>query len=505
MIVTRVIDQHIRDEILDSNHNHYLISASAGSGKTTILVEKAFSMIEKHLIKPYQQIAMITFTRLATRQIRDKVKEYLLKLNKNEKYLNSIKIITTESFILSEVIKPFIRDAFGKEFPRGEELIQNYNSRFSNFDAGLLQVKSQKVVGSLADRTRNFTYQLGLAVLKKSTNAQKYLKARFPVIMIDEYQDVDSDMHQLFMYLKNDLKIRLVIVGDIKQMLYEFRGAKEEIMKSLKENNEFKSYQLIHNFRSHLSIVNYSYQFFKDELEIPNIECGENRIRFYSQQESLEENIFNFINENSSTVNDTFAYLFARRPIWEEEKGDWEKYNFLFVDKTPLDSSFPNYDVLEPVLKLHFDYENYNIYNFLDELNVGITNSTLNKAHSIKEALKIDNNKVLKIVEQLTGRILLEEEKNYFVETLEEQYRVNFLSEKPKRLALTIHGAKGLEFDHVFINANSFFDFNGNFLKQNHYVSITRPKKSLHIVINDGYESLLKELGISVEYTKHIY
>ncbi|MEK4495502.1 UvrD-helicase domain-containing protein [Ureibacillus sp. FSL W8-0352] len=502
--MTRIIDQNIRDDIINSDHKHYLISASAGSGKTTILVKKAFSMIEKHLIRPYQQIAMITFTRLATRQIRDKVKEYLIKLNKKEKYLNSIKIITTESFILSEVIKPFIRDAFGKEFPRGEELIQNYNSRFNNFDEGLLQVKLQKVVGSYLNSTRNFTYQLGLKVLKKSTNAQKYLKARFPVIMIDEYQDVDYDMHQLFMYLKNDLKIRLVIVGDIKQMLYGFRGANEEIMKSLEDDSELKNYKLVHNFRSHLSIVNYSYQFFKDELDVPDIEYEENRIRFYSQQESLNENIFKFLNENSSTENDTFAYLFARRSIWEDEKSDWEKYNFLFVDRTPLDSSFPNFDVLEPVLKLHFDNKNYNIYNFLDDLNTEITNSTVNKAHSIKKAIKVDNNKVLKIVEQLTGRILLEEEKENFRKTLEEKYKVNFLSKKPKKLALTIHGAKGLEFDHVFINADSFFDLRGNFLKQNHYVSITRPKKSLHIVINDGYESLLKELGILAEYTLHI-
>jgi superfamily I DNA/RNA helicase len=260
----------------------------------------------------------------------------------------------------------------------------------------------------------------------------------------------------------------------------------------------------IHNFRSHLSIVNYSYQFFKDELDVPDIEYEENRIRFYSQQESLNENIFKFLNENSSTENDTFAYLFARRSIWEDEKSDWEKYNFLFVDRTPLDSSFPNFDVLEPVLKLHFDNKNYNIYNFLDDLNTEITNSTVNKAHSIKKAIKVDNNKVLKIVEQLTGRILLEEEKENFRKTLEEKYKVNFLSKKPKKLALTIHGAKGLEFDHVFINADSFFDLRGNFLKQNHYVSITRPKKSLHIVINDGYESLLKELGILAEYTLHI-
>ncbi|GAA0607707.1 hypothetical protein GCM10009001_26290 [Virgibacillus siamensis] len=490
-----IIDQNTRDEILASNHPHYLISASAGSGKTTILVEKAFAMIEKKLIQPYQQIAMITFTRLATRQIKDKVKELLpMESTDNKHYLKAIKVITTESFILSEVIKPFIRDAFGKEFPSGEDFVQNYNNiyKFDDFDKGLLQMKGQNVIGSYRDNNKNFTYQLGLEILKKSLNAQRYLKARFQVVMVDEYQDVDYDMHHLYMYLKDELKIRLVIVGDLKQMLYGFRGADAEIMKSLEDDYEFNNYRLIHNFRSHLSIVNYSYQFFEQSLDIPH---EENRIRYYSNLDVLK-NINMFISE-PSTKDDAFVYLFARRNQWGRERTYWENKGFVFIDKTPLNSSYPNYEVLEPVLKLYFDSSHYNIYSMLDDLDVEIKSSTVRKAELLQENLNIDTIKALKQIEEITDRNLLEVEKQNFFETLDKQYSVNFIAEKPKKLALTIHSAKGLEFEHVFINADSFFDFHNNFAKQNHYVAITRAKESLHIVKNGLYESVLNGLGIN--------
>lgn len=46
------------------------------------------------------------------------------------------------------------------------------------------------------------------------------------MIFIDEYQDSDSMMHELFMYLNSELGIDIFIVGDVKQAIYLWRGAK---------------------------------------------------------------------------------------------------------------------------------------------------------------------------------------------------------------------------------------------------------------------------------------
>ncbi|WP_191126261.1 UvrD-helicase domain-containing protein [Cerasibacillus terrae] len=496
----RIFDQSERDEILNSNHPHYVISASAGSGKTTMLVDKAFSIIDRKIIKPFQQIAMITFTRLATRQVNEqiqkKMNESLITDKKKSNYYKHFRVSTTESFILSEIIKPFLREAYGADYPTGENLTQNYNEtyKFKSFDQGLENIKTQLVIGSFKDNKINFVYQLGLNILKKSRNARKYMKARFPIIMVDEYQDVDNDMHELYMYLKDMLEIHLFLVGDIKQMLYTFRGADPLLIESLTEDNGFREYKLTHNFRSHMSIVDYSYNFF--EKENLNISYKENRVQFYFS-ENINQNINKFIS-HSNSADDTFAYLFSNRPQWQREKDTFEKHDFVFIDNPPLDSGYPNYEVLEPVLKLYFNRGTYNIYSMLDEMVIEAKTSFVSKAYEIEETLYDDQEKVLKLVEEITDRTLLDEEKQKFIETLDEKYEVNFIIKKPKRVALTIHTSKGLEFDHVLINADSFF-YSKKFLKQNHYVAITRPKESLHIISNTKYETILNEYGVSTE------
>src|SRR5690625_2695459 len=113
-------DQEARDEILNSNYSNYLISASAGSGKTTILVEKAISLIKNKKIKSYQKILMITFTRRATEQIRERIEEKMISEDdpsKSSNIRNKLKVSTTESFVINEVIKLFMREVLGQTYP----------------------------------------------------------------------------------------------------------------------------------------------------------------------------------------------------------------------------------------------------------------------------------------------------------------------------------------------------------------------------------------------------
>lgn len=308
--------------------------------------------------------------------------------------------------------------------------------------------------------------------------------------MIDEYQDVDEDMHNLFMYLKDNLKISLFLVGDIKQLLFEFRGANESITNSLIDNPDFQKQTLIHNFRSHMSIVKYSYRFFQEELPIPEI--YENRVHFYSR-----ENVRAVLQQKFAQINSSeqLAYIFARRDIWEKRSGMFEEEGFVFIAESPLNSSYPNYDVLEPLLKLYFNPIDYNIYNVMDDIQAEYTRSNIGKMDTLHEKLSENPMESLSVFEEILKRQLLENEKIKFIETLDEQYRVNFSFEKYKRIALTIHTAKGLEFDHVLIDADSFF-YRSEFQKENHYVAITRPKSSLNIIVNKPYANILREKEI---------
>ena len=492
----KIIDQEVRNSILADNKPYLLVDASAGAGKTTIMVEKSNWYIHFGHVENYQQVLMITFTRLATRQIRDKVEELLRKKETEyikPEYIKNFNIKTTEAFINSEVIRPFVRDALGRDFPE-EDFLTNYYDNFHSYEAGKKKLKESKVLGAYSNKRKNFSYELALDILKKSYNAREYLKARYPIIMIDEYQDVDADMHKLFMYLKNTLKIQLFIVGDIKQGLYGFKGADPEIFQSLSKIEQFKSYQLINNFRSHASIIDYSYQFFESNFEV---DFKEDKVFLYNSGVGSTE----FLSYINKYPDESVAYLFSRRNQWFANQDIWEENNFVYLDNPPLDSGFPNFDILEPVLKIYHDHENYNIFEMLDDINVDLTANNLILAERIQIHLSSKSVKVFEVIQKLSNKKVSASEKTAFQESQNEKWKPNFSKKKIKKVAMTIHAAKGLEFDHVYINADSFYPpstFHGpsSLNKEQHYVAITRPKKSLSIELNSKYKGLLVEKRI---------
>src|SRR5699024_7991146 len=98
--------------------------------------------------------------------------------------------------------------------------------------------------------------------------------------------------------------------------------------------------------------------------------------------------------------------------------------------------------------------------------------------------------KSLDLFEEMLNINLTEKEVEKFKESLNPIWSKYFQSEEPRRQIPTIHGSKGLEFDNVFIDANSFFYYD-DFEDKKHYVAITRAKESLTINLNSAYESIL--------------
>ena len=59
------------------------------------------------------------------------------------------------------------------------------------------------------------------------------LRARFPVLFVDEYQDLGHALHELVLLLCCGGGIRLFAVGDADQSIYGFTGANPELLESL--------------------------------------------------------------------------------------------------------------------------------------------------------------------------------------------------------------------------------------------------------------------------------
>ena len=73
----------------------------------------------------------------------------------------------------------------------------------------------------------------------------------------------------------NDEGGNLFLVGDPKQTIYRWRGAKPETFTSLKTENPFylkpKSSELGINYRSYGNVVDFNNKFFQNNLELLNI------------------------------------------------------------------------------------------------------------------------------------------------------------------------------------------------------------------------------------------
>lgn len=81
------------------------------------------------------------------------------------------------------------------------------------------------------------------------------LRARFPVLFVDEYQDLGNALHELVLLLCFGGGIRLFAVGDADQSIYGFTGANPELLESLTRHSDVRTIRLRFNYRSGRKIV----------------------------------------------------------------------------------------------------------------------------------------------------------------------------------------------------------------------------------------------------------
>lgn len=93
----------IQKEIVETSGN-LIVRASAGTGKTHTMVSKIKHDIEKN--HTHKVVAAITFTIKAAAEIKDR-----LNIDVSEHFIG-----TNNSFAIEEIIKPFMKDVYGKDY-----------------------------------------------------------------------------------------------------------------------------------------------------------------------------------------------------------------------------------------------------------------------------------------------------------------------------------------------------------------------------------------------------
>lgn len=96
---------------------------------------------------------------------------------------------------------------------------------------------------------------IAFRMLREYAWIRNAIRSRYPVLFVDEYQDLGHALHELVLLLCFEAGIRLFAVGDADQSIYGFNGANPRLLDSLVSRKDLKTYRLRFNYRSGAKII----------------------------------------------------------------------------------------------------------------------------------------------------------------------------------------------------------------------------------------------------------
>lgn len=275
-----------------STEGQFLVIAGAGSGKTRTIVYRTAWLMENG-VNP-EDILMITFTRKACEEMRERLQN-ILKVEelktpimtfhsfcakliykyKNLFHISEINILeeSDREKILELILKRYnFRKKYKNGFYTAEELVDKFlkiqNKKLRVEDVfpkderfeDLLLVKSEYRKYKKSKNLYEFDDFIELVVkkFKEDRIFLEKIREKIKYLVIDEYQDSNSNQRELLKLLIGENK-NLMVVGDDYQSIYGFRGA--DFTNILKFGEDFPKGRLIKlekNYRSTFEIIEYT-------------------------------------------------------------------------------------------------------------------------------------------------------------------------------------------------------------------------------------------------------
>ncbi len=473
----------IQKEIVEQPGN-LIVRASAGTGKTHTMVSKIVYDIEHQ--HTHKVVAAITFTIKAANEIKER-----LAIDTTNLFIG-----TNNSFAIEEIIKPFMKDVFGKEYKI--DMSTDYSVKVKNFDEGLAKIKDEQILCSYVNNKENFIFQLALDILKKSKACQLYLQAKYFKIYIDEYQDCDKDMHDLFMYICEKLKIDTFVVGDEKQSIYMWRGAYPRAFMGIWERKDFSKKFMRENFRSCQQIQNYSNLLCNETRDLYNpVDDLSSVIMICATETNWVSTVIPYLDEKKKCALLRYSNANAEAGAKELTDRDME---FTYIPQIPIADITTESSWLYNAIAKFFILPKYTAYDFRDEIpnevvgNKRILNYIKKTMAELDESIKQgDLNSFSKQIEAMATYLGYETKEDYcerlYKTICDEKFHPAFNIDELKRIAITFHSSKGLEFEQVILFVSDYRLSNEQEV-YNHYVAATRAKSKLIMVyINNDWNA----------------
>ena len=261
-----------------------LVLAGAGSGKTSVITQKIAYLVEECGI-PARNIAAVTFTNKAAREMKARVASLLSKADGRGLTVSTfhnlgLNIIRSEiktlgfkpgfSILDQEDCRNLLKELLARNSELDEKLIDTAQNTISNWKNSLLEPhqaasasagNSEQATAMLYERYQralkaynavDFDDLIMTPVLLFRNNPEilgKW-KRRIRYLLVDEYQDTNLAQYELVRTLVNE-KQALTVVGDDDQSIYAWRGARPENLMQLQ--TDFPTLNIIkleQNYRS---------------------------------------------------------------------------------------------------------------------------------------------------------------------------------------------------------------------------------------------------------------
>lgn len=261
-----------------------LVLAGAGSGKTRVITNKIAYLIRQCGYQP-RQIAAVTFTNKAAREMKERVAQTLGK--KEARGL----IISTFHTLGLEIIKreykalgikanfslfddqdqlALLKELTFDLLEEDKDLLQQLISAISNWKNDL--ISPQQVIGQArSEKEHHFAecyrrYELHLKscnvldfddliskptiLLYQNEEVRERWQQKIRYLLVDEYQDTNTSQYQLVKLLVGQ-RARFTVVGDDDQSIYSWRGARPQNLVLLSQDfPKLNVIKLEQNYRS---------------------------------------------------------------------------------------------------------------------------------------------------------------------------------------------------------------------------------------------------------------
>lgn len=251
-----------QQEVVDSVSGNVFVNATAGSGKTTALVGRIDNLINNHHVPP-QNILAVTFSRDARENLVREIAKLpghaekvivrtfhglayiiishhgiidgmsLMNYAERIKYLEEA---SEYSYIEPSELSDFISQA-KTEMLTPEDPAEKFSHITPRSEWCLAAYKMYEQFKQI-DKKFEYDDYINLAIhfLEENPRILESYRQRLEYIMIDEYQDINLNQEHFINLLRSPNN--LMVVGDVFQAIYGFRGGKSDYLLNFRQTHE---------------------------------------------------------------------------------------------------------------------------------------------------------------------------------------------------------------------------------------------------------------------------